>query len=441
MSSIITENFKILLAKQVYNLLEVGANSYLPAPRKSYVYALMGKQLRWNAGTEVAGTPSDTITYLNDVYKTAIAAKRLSIENASLVAPRINWANSTIYNTYTSNTNFYVLTSKDQVFKCLSNNSGALSTSEPELSLSTTSLEEPFVQTEDGYKWKYMFTLTSIQKQKFLTEEWMPTVFNKFVRAAAEPGSIDIVHITNSGNNYTNGATQSIINISGDGTGAVLKANVSDGKVVNIIIQNRGTNYTYANLSFQDVAGGSGSDAVATVSISPVDGHGYDPVYELGASTILFNVDFEEDESGLIPTNNDFREITLVQNPYLRGTTTLATSNTYSLYTKVKVSPGVGDFSSDEVVYQGTDISTSTFTADVISFDDVENFLYLNNVKGTLGVNQSIKGISSGAIRVVNSVTNPSLELYSGKVLYISDKLPVTRDPSQTERIRFILSF
>ena len=441
MSSIITENFKILLAKQVYNLLEVGANSYLPAPRKSYVYALMGKQLRWNAGTEVAGTPSDTITYLNDVYKTAIAAKRLSIENASLVAPRINWANSTIYNTYTSNTNFYVLTSKDQVFNCLSNNSGALSTSEPELSLSTTSLEEPFVQTEDGYKWKYMFTLTSIQKQKFLTEEWMPTVFNKFVRAAAEPGSIDIVHITNSGNNYTNGATQSIINISGDGTGAVLKANVSDGKVVNIIIQNRGTNYTYANLSFQDVVGGSGSDAVATVSISPVDGHGYDPVYELGASTILFNVDFEEDESGLIPTNNDFREITLIQNPYLRGTTTLATSNTYSLYTKVKVSPGVGDFSSDEVVYQGTDISTSTFTADVISFDDVENFLYLNNVKGTLGVNQSIKGISSGAIRVVNSVTNPSLELYSGKVLYISDKLPVTRDPSQTERIRFILSF
>jgi hypothetical protein len=441
MSSIITENFKILLAKQVYNLLEVGANSYLPAPRKSYVYALMGKQLRWNAGTEVAGTPSDTITYLNDVYKTAIAAKRLSIENASLVAPRINWANSTIYNTYTSNTNFYVLTSKDQVFKCLSNNSGALSTSEPELSLSTTSLEEPFVQTEDGYKWKYMFTLTSIQKQKFLTEEWMPTVFNKFVRAAAEPGSIDIVHITNSGNNYTNGATQSIINISGDGTGAVLKANVSDGKVVNIIIQNRGTNYTYANLSFQDVVGGSGSDAAATVSISPVDGHGYDPVYELRASTILFNVDFEEDESGLIPTNNDFREITLIQNPYLRGTTTLATSNTYSLYTKVKVSPGVGDFSSDEVVYQGTDISTSTFTADVISFDDVENFLYLNNVKGTLGVNQSIKGISSGAIRVVNSVTNPSLELYSGKVLYISDKLPVTRDPSQTERIRFILSF
>jgi hypothetical protein len=33
------------------------------------------------------------------------------------------------------------------------------------------------------------------------------------------------------------------------------------------------------------------------------------------------------------------------------------------------------------------------------------------------------------------------MQLYSGKILYISDKLPITRDPSQTERIRFILSF
>jgi hypothetical protein len=33
------------------------------------------------------------------------------------------------------------------------------------------------------------------------------------------------------------------------------------------------------------------------------------------------------------------------------------------------------------------------------------------------------------------------MDLYSGKVLYIADKLPITRDTDQTERIRFILSF
>lgn len=441
MSSLITKNFRITLAKQVYNLLEIGANSYLPIDRKSYVYAFIGKQLPWNSGTEVAPTPQESVVALNDYYKRAIYAKQLSIENASLVVPRINWSSNTVYNTYESNSNFYILNSKDQVFKCLFNNEAASSIDEPQLTLSTTSLEEPYIETSDGYRWKYMLTLTSLQKQKFLTQEWMPVVFNKFVRAAAEPGSIDIVTITNSGNNYTNGGTQSIITIDGDGTGAILKANVANGQVQNIIIQNRGTNYTYANLAFQDVPGGTGSDATAVVSISPTDGHGYDPVYELGASSVMFTVDFDQTEASTLPIDNDFREVVLVQNPQIYGSTSLATSLKYTLYTRVKVSPGVGDFNTDEIVYQGDSYATATFTADVISFDTTQNFLYLNNIKGTLENNKTIWGLSSGSIRVVNSFINPTIKPYSGKILYISDKLPITRDASQTERIRFVLSF
>jgi hypothetical protein len=441
MSALITKNFKILLAKQVYNLLELGANSYLPADRKSYIYAFLGKQLPWNAGTEVAGTPSESINAFNDYYKRGIFAKQVSLENSSLVAPRINWTYNTVYNTYEANSNFYVLNSKDQIFKCLANNSGIISTSEPELTLSTTSLEEPYIQTSDGYKWKYMMTLTSLQKQKFLTAEWMPVVNNKFVRAAAEPGSIDIVTVTNPGNNYTSGTTQAIISIKGDGSGAILKANVSAGRVQDIVIQNRGNYYTYADLTFTDVAGGTGTAAVATVSIAPHDGHGYDPVYELGASTVMFNVEYDGEESGAIPVDNDFREIVLVQNPYLKDTTTLATASAYTLYTKIKVSPGIGDFNTDEVVFQGTTFSDASFTGEVISFDTVENYLYLNNVRGTISENQAIKGFSTGSIRIINDVIEPTMDLYSGKVLYIADKLPITRDTDQTERIRFILSF
>lgn len=421
--------------------MEIGANSYLPADRKSFVYAFLGKQLPWNSGTEVAGTPGESINDYNTYYKRGILAKQISLENCSLVIPRVNWTANTVYNNYQANTNFYVLNSKDQVFKCLSNNSSTSSTSEPELSLSTTSLEEPYLETADGYKWKYMLTLTSLQKQKFLTSEWMPVVYNKFVRAAAEPGSIDIVTVTNSGNNYTDGTTQSIITINGDGTGAILKANVSGGQIQDVVIQNRGNYYTYADLTFTDVVGGIGTGATASVSIAPHDGHGYDPVYELGASTVMFNVDFDGEEGGIIPTDNDFREIVLVQNPYLNGTTSLATSATYSLYTKIKVSPGIGDFNTDEVIYQGSTFDSANFSADVISFDTVENFLYVNNIRGTLVQNQAIKGFSTGSIRIVNSIISPTIDLYSGKILYIADKLPITRDIDQTERIRFILSF
>jgi hypothetical protein len=442
MSALLTKNFKILMAQQVYNLLDLGSNSYLPAERKSYLYAFFGRHLPWNAGTEVEGAPSETDSSINDYYKRGVLAKQLSFENASLIIPRNDWTSNTVYNTYEANTNFYVLNTKDQVFKCLSNvSTGTASTVEPELTLSTTSLEEPYVETADFYKWKYMYTLTSLQKQKFLTDDWMPVSTNKFVRGAAEAGSIDIVTVTNTGNNYTDGTVQNIITIDGDGTGAILKANVSGGKVRNVIIQNRGNYYTYANLTFTDVSGGVGSLAAATVSIAPHDGHGYDPTYELGGSTIMFNVEFAQDESGVLPVDNDFREVVLLRNPYRYDTTILATAQTYSLYTLVKVSPGVGDFNNDEVVYQGATYGDATFTADVISFSETPNLLYLNNVRGTLQTNQAIRGLQTGAIRVVNTVTNPTLDLYSGKILYISDKLPITRDPAQTERIRFILSF
>jgi hypothetical protein len=441
MSSLITKNFKVLFANQLYDLLDLTANSYLPTSRRSYMYAFIGKQLPWNAGTEVAVTPTETDAIINDYYRYGILAKQLSYTNASLVVDRNNWTANTKYNTYEANTNFYVLNSKDQVFKCLANNASANSTSEPSLSLSTTSLEEPYVLTADGYKWKYLYTVSSVQKQRFLTEDWMPVVNNKFVTAAAVEGGIDIVTITNSGNNYTNGALQNIITIDGDGTSAVLKANVTGGHVVNVIIQNRGSQYTYADLTFTDVAGGVGNNATATVSIAPHDGHGYDPVYELSASNLMFNVEFDQDESGILPTDNDFRQVVLLHNPNLYNTTNPATGTAYTLYTRITTSPGVGDFGADEVVFQGTTYETATFTAEVISFDTVENHLYVNNVRGTLSINSTIKGRDSGAIRVVNSTQNPTLDLYSGHVLYISSKTPITRDDAQTERIRFILSF
>lgn len=442
MPSLFTKNFRIKLAEELKSLTDVAANETLPLEKKNYFYVVLGKQIPWNTGTEVAPTPSVTDKDIYTLYKNGIYAKIVTFDNSALVVPRVNWTNGTVYNTYESDSNFYVLNSKDQVFKCLSNVSvGVTSTVEPELLLSTTALDEPFFQTEDDYKWKYMYTLSSVQKQKFLDANWMPVTFNKFVRDSAIPSSIDVVTVTNKGNNYTNGSTQDIIQISGDGNDAILKANVVAGRVEDIIIQSRGSNYTTANLTFVDVAGGIGAGAEAVVSIAPHDGHGFDPVYELGASTVMFNVDFDGTESGDFPVTNDYRQIFLLSNPFENGTTDLATQNSYTLYTKIKVSPGIGNFNVDEKVFQGTTFETSSFTADVVSFDTIENILYLNNITGTITENLSIKGNQSGAIRVATEVTNPTLHLYSGKVLYISDKLPISRSSNQLDRTKFIISF
>lgn len=442
MSSLFTNNFKTLWAKQIQDWTDVSANANLPDDKKKYIYVVLGRQLPWNTGTEVAPTPKTTEADLFNLYKTGIYAKLVTFENSSIVVERNDWTANTVYNTYLSENNFYVKNSKDQVFKCLSNVSvGTISTDEPQLTLSTSSLEEPFIQTADGYKWKYLYTISSVQKQKFMDANWMPVSVNKFVRASAVPASIDVVTVTNSGNNYIDGSTQDIITVVGDGSGAILKANVVSGQVRDIVIQDRGQNYTTANLIIQDVSGGTGSGASAVVSIAPHDGHGFDPVFELEASTVMFNVEFDGDEDGNFPVNNDYREVFAVYNPYEDGNENLATAPFYTLYTKIKTSPGLGDFSLDEKVFQGTTFDTATFTADVISFDDVQNQLYVNNITGTLVENQVLKGLTSGSVRVVTDSTPPSLHLYSGKVLYISDKLPINRDSAQLDRVRFILSF
>ncbi len=210
MSSIITNTFSTLLAQQFINLLDVGANTYLPLNRRSYLFATIGKQTPWNQGDTPPVSPGQSTRDLIEYYNRGIVAKVIQLDNVSFVVPRYNWQSGTVYSRYGCTvcpigTPFYVLNSKNQVFKCLDNNNSIASTDEPELFLSATSLEEPFFITSDGYKWKYLYTISSDQKQKFLNQDWMPVAYNRFVRATAINRSIDIVRIGNAGNNYVEG--------------------------------------------------------------------------------------------------------------------------------------------------------------------------------------------------------------------------------------------
>lgn len=446
MPSILTNNFKTLLAKQLLSLVDdsrnnrlTAAGSPIPSSEKNSLYLVMGRQLPWqpNSNTESTLDPEDGNEYFIECFRNGIYARKLSLENACLVVSRIDWTQNTTYNTYESNTNFYVLNSKDQVFKCLDNNSNANSVIEPEISLTTTTLEEPFFETSDGYKWKYLYTVYPSLKLKFLTSNWMPVFANDFVKNKALSRSIDIVNIVNPGSGYIDSPTSDIITIDGDGSDAIIKANVENGNVVGLVIQSRGKDYTYANLSFSDI---QGSGAEAIVKLAPEGGHGFDPITELGARTFMVNIDFDGEEIPH-PYNNEFRQMFLVHNPKTTPNSTIATASSYALYTKIKVSTGLGNFNEDERVYQGTSLADATFTADVIYFDEINNELYVNNVKGSLELNSQISGNLTGSIRIAVIKTDPTFKLFTGDVIYISNKPPIQRDVDQTDRVQFVLGF
>lgn len=359
-----------------------------------------------------------------------------------------------VSNTYPNFANtFYVRNSKDQVFKCLFNNN-VVSTSEPTIDIDGQLPENPFIITGDGYKWKYLYTIPYGMKQKFFTTTWMPVVSDTAVTATAVDGRLDIVNIINNGTGYYtigqsgNSASLPIIVVTGDGTGANITAKIESGVITDLNILDGGSGYTTANITAVDPdQSATGVDAVFDPVIGPKNGHGSDPSRELGCYSVMSCVELSGTENGLIPVSNtqsdifDFRQISLVRDPLLSNGS-YATASVYRMTTKVTVTdPGASNFLNDETVYIGSTLQGAGFTAIVVYWDTTNNILYLNNIAGTCTSGQQLTGANSAAVATVLTVDEPSVEMFTGDILYIENRSKIIRDNDQTEQIRLTFSF
>jgi len=152
--------------------------------------------------------------------------------------------------------NFYVRNSRDQVFKCLFNNSRANSTIEPTIDIDGQLPENPFILTGDGYKWKYLYTIAPGLKQKFFTDKWMPVANDAAVTSAAVEGRIDVINVLWGGSGHLSGGnsnTATILSITKtDGANANLVARVSNGAITSVTVLNGGNNYTRGTVTVTD---------------------------------------------------------------------------------------------------------------------------------------------------------------------------------------------
>jgi hypothetical protein len=130
---------------------------------------------------------------------------------------------------------FYTVTDTGNVYKCIDNNRGANSTVKP------TTIDYSNIQfTSDGYRWKYMYTVTPGEALKFKTNAYIPVKTltandnsnQWYVQQLASNGAIHHIKITSNGSGYlsTSNTFQSIIN----STYLTIKSNASsvDGSYV-----------------------------------------------------------------------------------------------------------------------------------------------------------------------------------------------------------------
>jgi hypothetical protein len=127
---------------------------------------------------------SDTVKTEKSIWDTMFVAKKISSTDIELVIPRFNWYSGRAYKQFDDEKTLesliaedatkpmYVITTNGNVYKCLSNNSGFASIIEPTGDYTTSN---GFIQTPDGYLWKYMYNVSFTNK--FLTNDWMPVPY------------------------------------------------------------------------------------------------------------------------------------------------------------------------------------------------------------------------------------------------------------------------
>lgn len=346
---------------------------------------------------------------------------------------------------------FYVRNSSDQVFKCLFNNNGAQSNTMPEITIGGDLPENPYIETVDGYKWKYMYSIPTGLKNKFFTDKYMPVIRDTIVFDNAKNGRIDIIKIINGGSGYYAGSSvnnYSVVNVTGDGTLANVSVDVVNGVIVDINILNGGNNYTTATVTVADpLQQAIGNTANLQAVISPQYGHGFDPQRELGGSSVMVSLDFDGDVEGNLPVQNDgtdlIRQICVAKDvQYANGT--FGTASYFPMYTQIITSNPPVDFVHNETVYVGASFATSTFSAKVAHFDNNTNTLYVNNIVGDISniENETIyqKDSPSSFAKVFNLI-QPSINIFSGEILFIENRAKITRHENQTESTKFVVEF
>lgn len=359
------------------------------------------------------------------------------------------------YSTTQYSNKFYVRNGQDQVFKCLFNNNDAQSNTMPQITIGGELPENPYIETIDGYKWKYMYTIPSGLKNKFFTDKYMPVLRDTVVFDNAKDGRIDIIKIVSGGDGHFAGSNvnnYSVVSVTGDGTLANVTVDVVNGVITDINILNGGNNYTTATITINDPLKQSISNtANLQAVISPQYGHGQDPQKELGGSNIMISVDFEGDVAGELPVENDggdsIRQISLVKDvQFANGI--FGNASNFPMYTKIFTSNPPVDFSRNETVFvvsnEASGFENSIFSAKVIHFDSTNNVLYVNNIVGNVNLIEGKKITQKdapSAFATVFSVTKPDINIFSGEIMYIENRAKITRNENQTESTRFVVEF
>ena len=421
MSAIVTDQFRINNAGNFLGDVNSSENSYyvfvgLSNPtakdtRSSVAFGRNANLADWNSDI-TRKKPIDNFNYSNHVKDTMIFGKKITSDNVRRVIRKVTWTKETRYDMYRHDysesnlspngktarlydTDFYVINKDFNVYICITNGSSGINTTgNRSLNEPTLTGLEPFKATgssDDGYQWKYLFTVAPSDIIKFDATEFIPlpndwsSTTNANIANVRDNGNSDVnnnqiktIYVDNKGSGYKNaGAGAAEFNIVGDGSGGKAIVEVgTDTKISDVKVSVGGNGYTYGLVDLTDIQP-TVPNAELIPIIPPSKGHGSDIYKELGADRVLVYARFD-DSTKDFPIDTKFAQIGIVKNPTSIGSTQIFQQTQYSsvssLYLSVFPDSGIniGDLITQNVQNDsGTTIGQ--VRGYVVSFDIISS--------------------------------------------------------------------
>lgn len=223
------------------------------------------------------------------------------------------------------------------------------------------------------------------------------------------------------------------ITITGDGTGASAMARIVNGKVTKIEVLNYGIGYRWCKVAFDQ---GSGNGADARGVMAPYGGHGKNPISGMFAKKLMFYSNISKDANQGFTVNNDFRQLGLIKNPRKFGAYGNLVSNLASACYVITGTIDINNFVQDMQVNLGSAtgplfriVALTTTAVLVQSLDNtvpVVGSVFINAVGNTFSA---------------SGVTAPTVDKYSGNLLFIDNKVAFTPTADQNVTLRTVINF
>ena len=445
----VTTKFKKQLLESIASDMLADSNEY---------YIAIAKSDPWNE-TDTVPTEVNSESEVREFRNNMLAIKKLV--DFSFVTHRNNWDSGETYRSITDAvdldtiTNYVVKTDNNSVYVCVEqgrDDVGLPVASQVNPQLVGTGTKSK--RTSDGYVWKYAYTISGVNGEKYLSNEYIPVdkittpdnineTLQKTVQDSAVSGSIIGYRVVNAGTGYAQNTT---VLISGPGTGAeaVVSVDSDTGSIIKIEVADSSDNTQkigsgYNDASVELVTGTGPTQPAEVYPIISTNGIGYDARDDLNAHLAMFNIkSVGADEAGW-PLGNDFRQIAIIKNPKKHNDSDFndAAGNTLSF---MKFTGQSGTFSTDTLI-RGT-------TSDAAAYVDYnagdKTYYHQNKNTGfkSFQVGETIQdsddpGSNYGILLSdSDNVINP----FSGEILYLENRAPILRDSAQTENIKIIIN-